>query len=237
MTWREDSLHRLNASASSTDSIVAELASIVRDIGFEYCSYVLKTGSPISNPSVVWSSTYPQDWLDHYFGRQYLAIDPILKGISQRDVPMVWADTTDVGDGRFWEDAKSYGIKHGWAVASYGRHMTMGMLSLARSASAITDSELAKSEMRLVWLSQVVHSLIAAIELQKTAPPAVRELSHREREILRWSAAGKTADEIASILNITERTVTFHITSVLTKLNVVNKTQAVAKALLLGALN
>ncbi len=235
MAWREDSLHRLTASAISTDSIVVELAGIVRDMGFEYCSYVLRTGEPISNPTVVWSSTYPQAWLDRYFSSQYLAIDPILKGISQRDVPMIWA--TDDGDDRFWEDAKSYGIKHGWAVASYGRHMTMGMLSLARSASPITDSELAKSEMKLVWLSQVVHSLIAAIELQKTTSLPLRELSNREREILRWSAAGKTADEIASILSISERTVTFHITSVLTKLNVVNKTQAVAKALLLGALN
>jgi LuxR family quorum-sensing system transcriptional regulator SolR len=237
MTWREDSLHRLTTSATSTDSIVVELASVVRDIGFEYCSYVLRTGAPISNPSVVWSSTYPQNWLDRYFSSQYLAIDPILKGISQRDLPITWTDTIADGNGRFWEDAQSYGIKHGWAVASYGRHMTMGMLSLARSASPITESELAKSEMKLIWLSQVVHSLIAAIELQKTSPSVVKELSHREREILRWSAAGKTADEIASILSITERTVTFHIASVLTKLNVVNKTQAVAKALLLGALN
>jgi LuxR family quorum-sensing system transcriptional regulator SolR len=237
MTWREDCLHQLAAAATSTDAIVVELARIVRGLEFEYCSYVLRAGAPTSNPPVIWSSTYPQDWLDCYFGNHYLAIDPVLQGLSRQDAPMTWADTTADGDGRFWEDARAHGINHGWAVASYGRHMTIGMLSLARSASPITAPELAKTEMKLVWLSQVVHSLIAAVELQKIADPSAYTLTKREREILRWSAAGKTADEIASILSITERTVTFHVTSALTKLNAVNKTQAVAKALLLGLLN
>lgn len=87
--------------------------------------------------------------------------------------------------------------------------------------------------MRLVWLSHVVHGLIGTMELQRLIPARDCELTARECEVLRWSAAGKTADEIGQILGITERTVTFHITSSLTKLNVANKTQAVAKALLL----
>ena len=41
------------------------------------------------------------------------------------------------------------------------------------------------------------------------------------------------AFEIGTILGITERTVTFHVTSSLYKFDVTNKTQAVAKALLL----
>ncbi|MBE1162840.1 autoinducer binding domain-containing protein [Dyella acidiphila] len=236
MAWREDSLHRLAAAAASMDDVVIELAGIVHDLGFEYCSYVLRTGTPICHPSVIWSSTYPQKWLDRYFSNQYLEIDPVLQGVSRSDAPLTWSNATTDGNERFWEEAKSHGIKHGWAVASYGRYTTMGILSLARSTSLITKSELSKNEMKMVWLSQVVHGLIAAAELPKTAFAFVGTLSHREREILRWSAAGKTADEIASILSITERTVTFHITSILAKLNVVNKTQAVATALLLGIL-
>ena len=68
------------------------------------------------------------------------------------------------------------------------------------------------------------------------AGPTLGTLSPREREVLRWSAAGKTADEIGMILAITPRTVAFHIQRCVAKLDAANKTEAVAKALMLGLL-
>ena len=56
----------------------------------------------------------------------------------------------------------------------------------------------------------------------------------REREILRWAADGKTSWEVSVILNISERTVKFHLTQASLKLNAVNRTAAVAKALARG---
>ncbi|MEP6906405.1 MAG: autoinducer binding domain-containing protein [Pseudoxanthomonas sp.] len=236
MSWREDCLSHLTAAANSVDEIVNQLAIIVGEMGFEYCSYVMRMPVPLAEPAVVWASTYPSEWLDRYFSSNYLEIDPILHRISWDLSPLIWADTGASSEPAFWEEARAHGVRHGWAMATHGRHMTVGMLSLARSTAAVTELELAGNEMKLVWLAHVVHGLISSVELQKVMSETFRELSHREREVLRWSGAGKTADEIASILGITERTVTFHIASTLTKLNVVNKTQAVAKALLLGAL-
>ncbi len=54
--------------------------------------------------------------------------------------------------------------------------------------------------------------------------------------MLRWTADGKTASEIADILNISERTANFHIANVIAKLNAPNKTAAVIRAGLLGML-
>ena len=56
-------------------------------------------------------------------------------------------------------------------------------------------------------------------------------LTPREREALIWAAAGKSAADTGDILSITERTVTAHIASACQKLDAVNKTQAVARAL------
>jgi len=56
-------------------------------------------------------------------------------------------------------------------------------------------------------------------------------LTLREREVLQWAAAGKTANDVAEIMNITERTVTAHIVSAMDKLGAANKTQAVARAI------
>lgn len=62
-------------------------------------------------------------------------------------------------------------------------------------------------------------------------------LSERERAILRWTASGKTSSETAAILGISGRTVAYHIANILFKLDAVNKTQAVAKAVMLDLLH
>ena len=234
--WREDCLNRLTSSAISSAEVLRELAIIVGDLGFEYCSYVLRVPFPLSRPSVTWTSTYPTHWLDHYFANDYLEIDPLIRQTSQSLSPVVWKDDLFESQPAFWEEARAHGIRHGWALATHGKHMTTGMLSLARSHQTVTPSELAETEMKLVWLSHVIHGLIGTVEIQRLIPDHDCELTARESEVLRWSAAGKTADAIGRILGISERTVTFHIASSLTKLNVANKTQAVAKALLLGIL-
>ncbi|MEQ1638459.1 MAG: LuxR C-terminal-related transcriptional regulator [Methylococcales bacterium] len=59
-------------------------------------------------------------------------------------------------------------------------------------------------------------------------------LTEREKEVLRWTADGKTAGEIADIMTISERTVNFHINYVLDKLGAANKTAATVQAVLLG---
>lgn len=60
------------------------------------------------------------------------------------------------------------------------------------------------------------------------------ELTDREYEVLQQMAMGKNNKAIAATLNVTESTVKFHINSVLTKLNVRDRTQAVLIALKRG---
>lgn len=62
------------------------------------------------------------------------------------------------------------------------------------------------------------------------------EISERERDVLRLTAAGKTSSETAAELGITVRAVTYHVTNLLLKLRVANKTQAVVTAMKMGLL-
>jgi DNA-binding NarL/FixJ family response regulator len=55
-------------------------------------------------------------------------------------------------------------------------------------------------------------------------------LTDREREVLTWVGRGKTSSEIATILGLSERTVNFHCDQAMKRLNVINRAQAVAKA-------
>ena len=60
------------------------------------------------------------------------------------------------------------------------------------------------------------------------------ELSAREREVLSLIAAGKSNRDIASALGITEGTVKCHVSVILMRLNVHDRTQAVVVALQRG---
>ena len=59
----------------------------------------------------------------------------------------------------------------------------------------------------------------------------VLNLSDRESEIMGWVCSGKTNDEIGSILDISTFTVKNHLQRIFKKIDVVNRSQAVAKIL------
>jgi len=59
-------------------------------------------------------------------------------------------------------------------------------------------------------------------------------LTVRERDVLTWVARGKTSAEIAIILGLSERTINFHCDSAMKRLDVINRTQAVATAIVEG---
>ena len=69
----------------------------------------------------------------------------------------------------------------------------------------------------------------------KGSNPAQREearrITTREEEILRWVSLGKSNFEVGAILGISPLTVKNHVQKILRKLNVVNRAQAVGKAL------
>ncbi|WP_259232170.1 helix-turn-helix domain-containing protein [Aeromonas hydrophila] len=59
-------------------------------------------------------------------------------------------------------------------------------------------------------------------------------LSLRELEVCQWAAEGKQVSDIAQILGITPRTVTFHLERITEKLGASSKSQAISLALKQG---
>jgi DNA-binding CsgD family transcriptional regulator len=68
-------------------------------------------------------------------------------------------------------------------------------------------------------------------------PPRQHSLTSREVECLCWCAEGKSYWETGSILGISERTVSFHMERVRSKLRAGNNAHAVALAYRIGALS
>ncbi|MCI3947179.1 helix-turn-helix transcriptional regulator [Pseudomonas syringae] len=74
------------------------------------------------------------------------------------------------------------------------------------------------------------------MEVNFPQPSPAKNLTYREIEVLKWSAEGKTAGDIAIILCLKERTIHFHIASAIQKMGVCNKTAAAVRAVMSGIL-
>lgn len=80
----------------------------------------------------------------------------------------------------------------------------------------------------------------SSLVVQATTPNVMNDmphLTHRESEVLMCVANGDRNKEIAYKLDITQRTVCFHMTNCFAKLRVTNRTQAIMKAMTHGLID
>jgi DNA-binding NarL/FixJ family response regulator len=116
----------------------------------------------------------------------------------------------------------------------------VGYLLKACSADKLCGSVRAAAQGTSVLEPSVAARMMAELnrlsakEGKRPAPPLVDPLSERELAVLKLLAAGGSNKEIGVRLNITEGTVKNHMTNVLGKLGVLDRTQAALKARELG---
>ena len=116
----------------------------------------------------------------------------------------------------------------------------VGYLLKACSADKLCDSVRAAAKGTSVLEPSVAARMMAELnrlttkEGKRAAQTLIDPLSERELAVLKLLAAGGSNKEIGARLNITEGTVKNHMTNVLGKLGVLDRTQAALKARELG---
>jgi LuxR family transcriptional regulator, quorum-sensing system regulator SolR len=229
--WLEEQWHAL-LTAQNQQDLLAHLVKTIKLLGFDYCTFGLRAPYPLTAPKTLLVSNYPEAWLASYHANHYLAIDPIVQHGLRSTEPIVWSN--DPSASPFWEEALAHGIGYGWSQAYCNTQKFSGMLSLARSHELLSAKELAVNALHLSWLTQLVYAGFYRFMTPELTIALEVTLTEREKEILRWTADGKSAEQIAEILAMGERTVHFHINHVLDKLGAANKTAATVQAALLG---
>lgn len=233
--WKEDLVHVLQTVECEQEmfTLAAELA---HRLGFDYCSYVLRTPVPLTRPKSVIYSNYPSAWQTMYQAKRYLDVDPLVQRAIGSLCPVLWSDDLFAPTPELWEEAQHFGLQAGLAQSCRDANGIIGLPVLARSGEPVTSTEWQTKACHILWLVQSMHLCITRIVAPRLLPALTVDLSQREIEVLRWTGDGKTSGEIAAILHISERTVNFHISNTITKLQVSNKTAAVLQAALLGLL-
>lgn len=234
-TWREDQLSAL-LGIHSEQELFEQAAAIAKGMGFEYCAYGIRMPVPISRPAFALFNNYSPEWQQCYQNKGFIEIDPTVHHGLKSSLPIVWSPQVFESAPELWEEARSHGLCFGWAQAARDSGGTVGMLTLARSTEQLTDTDIVNNKYKMAWLTQVMHVGMAGLLTPKMVPESCVILTGREREVLRWTAEGKTAYEVGQILAVSERTVNFHINNVVAKLGASNKIQAAVKAASLGLL-
>ena len=233
--WREEHLNAL-LCIDSVQDLFSQITKMAKSMGFEYCAYGIQMPVPISRPKVEMFNNYSEQWKKRYSERGYLQVDPTVRHALKSTLPVLWSNKLFESAREMWEDAHDHGLRFGWAHPSRDPSGAVGLLSLARGSEILTSRELSAQQAQMCWLTQYTHAAMSRLLTPELVPEIRATITAREKEVLCWTAEGKTAYEISQILSVTERTVNFHINNVIAKLGTSNKTQAAVKAAALGLL-
>jgi DNA-binding CsgD family transcriptional regulator len=226
--------------AASVDQVVTveDLTEFIRKILSEYelkhAVYYQPglAGHDEVNPiSII---TYEDDWVRRYFEMGYLEIDPVvLEGFAGL-LPVDWSglDKRPPRVRQLFGESGEFGIgRQGLTFPLRGPNGEAALFSIT---SDLPDDEWQKAKLTYVRDVQVLAHTIhakAMVIAGGPAPDYKARLTPRERECLTWSAVGKTSEDVATILGISEGVVRIHLQSAQHKLNCLNRTHTVAKAI------
>jgi DNA-binding CsgD family transcriptional regulator len=236
-TWIKHTIQRLQACSDLVE-FKAILTGLREKLGYEHFLYGVRLSSAFTSISHFIISDYPEAWLREYSEKLYAELDPVVKHCTRFHEPYCWDRLRQDADARviaFADAAASHGLAGGVSIGIHGYSGDNGIFSLAGERVIETDSdESFATILPLNTLLPYIHAAVTRLTSFKAAEDSKPRLSDRELECLLWSAEGKTAEEIALILSLSNATVAFHLKNAIQKLNVSNRNQAIAKAALLG---
>ena len=131
------------------------------------------------------------------------------------------------------KQAAEAGLAHGMSIPRKAHTGEISICSLATSNSNNVDARFSNALAEAQTFAIELFNAISRINLSGKTEDK-ESLTPREIECMFWVCEGKTSWEISKIINISERTVIFHLTGATRKLGAVNRQHAVAKAITSG---
>src|SRR5262249_31828260 len=221
-----DELERL----STVDDVAGAFQEAVARYGIEYFIATGLSANGHAFEELVIASRWPSEFFMLYVENDCARFDPLIRRSIQSHMPFEWQAES------YWTDdnprvvelmrrAAEFGLIHGYLVPIHGPKGHEGCVSM--TARKLDLSTRARSAVHLMAL----YAFDRMRRLRGNLPDKKVVLTAREREILSWVAAGKSAAQSSQALKISKRTVDEHSQTAARKLGAANRTQAVAIAM------
>lgn len=202
-------------------------------LGFNNFAYAVRTTAPFTRPKTHILGNYPNEWVERYQAKNYGSHDPSIERSVRLKQLVVWDKNLHTENPQLFSEANDWGLKYGVTLTTRGVDNTLQVLSFSRNYGVITKKEEPILNLKLKCLLDLTHEKMCHVNTYHFGRVEII-LSPREKEILQWTADGKSASEISLILGITVHTVNFHLKNLQQKLDANNKTASAARAVALG---
>ncbi len=182
------------------------------------------------SPELCVINNYPSEWQQRYEEKNYFEKDLTVSHCKQKSIPIVWPvrdKNISTINKKIFSESAEFGLKSGISLPFHASHGEHGALAVSTSVN-YKSSALSNPE-NLFVLQILGATLFDYFRLKKSKTV---ELTQREKECLKWVAAGKTTWEISRIIGISERTVVFHIQNSISKTRTTSRTSATVVAIL-----
>lgn len=224
-------------NSKSVQDIHSNCVFICERYGFDYFTIVERVYR--SNQPSLWFRMidHVNDFAIHYEKQSLFFDDPGLRLTTQRTAPFIMS-----GDAREYKleskelrvihAALDFGLREVFYAPFSGHAGECGLVRFIHNAGGQASFREKQNDLRiqaeLFLLASYLHS--ALIQILKTGE-LHQTLTEREKEVLKWTAVGKSTSRIGDLLFISENTVCNHLKNIRVKMGVRTTTHAVAKAL------
>jgi LuxR family quorum sensing-dependent transcriptional regulator len=180
---------------------------------------------------------WPGGWTELYTKLDFVQNDPVVAHCFRSTVPFEWVDApydplANPKAKEVMERATDFRMNQGFCVPIHNGDGFQAVVSVAGERIAI-DKQVKRA---LHLMSLYLHSKAAELHAPKETQKR-RLLTKREREVLQWTAIGKTSWEISQILGVAESTITSHIKAAAAKFDTPNRVATIVTALRRGEIS
>ena len=217
--------------AAAPEGIVDELCSAFRFYGFSAC---LITRLPVPHvgrwDEHILVNSWPGEWYTHYNLCGHYRHDPCAERSRRTADPFFWSQldrhSMAPAGQKIMNEATEFGLREGVCVPIHSPFAEPSVVTISGEHTDIAPNAIHAVD------TLARHGLRALSKwANKENDPDAALLTEREREILQWIGAGKTAWEISCILGISFHTVNTHLRNVRQKFGATNITHCLVEAL------
>lgn len=224
-------------NSKSVQDIHSQCVIICERYGFDFFTIVQRVYRTGHSPLFFRMIDHIDKFAIHYEKQSLLLDDPGIRIATQRVTPFVMSSDVSAynlssRELRVIHDALDFGLREVFYAPFGDQAGGYGLVRFVHNAEGRASVKERQKDFHvqgeLFLLASYLHG--ALIQILK-AGGSCQVLTEREKEILKWTAAGKSTARIGDLLLISENTVSNHLKNIRVKMGVSTTTHAVAKAL------